>query len=111
MNSVLQCLANTQELREYFLNNNFQDDVNKINPLGMGGKLAEAFAQLMRLLWSGTHSSILPVMLMSMKATQFSECIQHDAQEFMMELLDGLHEDLNRVKNKPYMTESPDLDG
>ncbi len=28
-------------------------------------------------------------------------CSQHDAQEFLRFLLDGLHEDLNRVKVKP----------
>lgn len=114
MNSVLQCLVNTQELREYFLDFNFQQDINKDNPLGMGGKLAISFAILMKLLWSGTIPSHAPTKLksmMSMKANQFSGFAQHDAQEFMVELLDGLHEDLNRIKKKPYMAEPPDLDG
>ncbi|KAK3877709.1 hypothetical protein Pcinc_017596 [Petrolisthes cinctipes] len=114
MNSVLQCLANTQELREYFLDYNYQEEINKDNPLGMGGKLAGSFAQLMKVLWSGTQPSIAPMKLksmMSVKANQFSGFAQHDAQEFMVELLDGMHEDLNRVKKKPYMAEPPDLDG
>lgn len=114
MNSVLQCLVNTQELREYFLDFNIQHDINKDNPLGMGGKLAVSFANLMKLLWSGTIPSHAPTKLksmMSMKANQFSGFAQHDAQEFMVELLDGLHEDLNRIKKKPYMAEPPDLDG
>lgn len=34
---------------------------------------------------------------------------QHDSQEFLSFLLDGLHEDLNRVLEKPYM-EIPDFD-
>lgn len=61
----------------------------------MGGKLAASFAFLMKLLWSGAHSSHAPTKLksvMSMKANQFSGFAQHDAQEFMVELLDGLHE-------------------
>lgn len=61
----------------------------------MGGKLAGSFAQLMKLLWSGTQPSTAPMKLksmMSMKANQFSGFAQHDAQEFMVELLDGLHE-------------------
>lgn len=114
MNSVLQCLVNTQELREYFLDSNFQQDINKDNPLGMGGKLAVSFAILMKLLWSGSLRSHAPTKLksmMSMKANQFSGFAQHDAQEFMVELLDGLHEDLNRIKKKPYIAEPPDLDG
>ena len=28
---------------------------------------------------------------------------QHDSQELLTFLLDGLHEDLNRVKKKPYI--------
>lgn len=74
---------------------NIQQDINKDNPLGMGGKLAISFANLMKLLWSGTIPSHAPTKLksmMSMKANQFSGFAQHDAQEFMVELLDGLHE-------------------
>merc|ERR1739838_785177 len=114
MNSVLQCLINTRELREYFLDGNLQLDLNKDNPLGMGGKLAIAFAILMKLVWSGNFRSHAPTKLksmMSIKANQFSGFAQHDAQEFMVELLDGLHEDLNRIKKKPYIAEPPDLDG
>ena len=35
--------------------------------------------------------------VMSIKANQFSGFAQHDAQEFMVELLDGLHEVCYRV--------------
>lgn len=114
MNSVLQCLINTQELKGYFLDYNYHEEINKDNPLGMGGKLAVSFACLMKLLWSGSLPSHAPTKLkatMSLKANQFSGFAQHDAQEFMVELLDGLHEDLNRVKKKPYVAEPPDLDG
>ena len=48
--------------------------------------------------------------LIALKATQFTGFAQHDAQEFMAFLLDGLHEDLNRVKKKPY-TQTVDSDG
>ena len=36
MNSSLQCLSNTQELTNYFLNNEFLKDMNKSNLLGPG---------------------------------------------------------------------------
>lgn len=40
----------------------------------------------------------------------FSGYNQHDSSELITYLLDGLHEDLNRVINKPY-TETKDYDG
>ncbi|KAJ6363593.1 hypothetical protein OIU78_003715 [Salix suchowensis] len=43
-------------------------------------------------------------------APQFSGYNQHDSQELLAFLLDGLHEDLNRVKHKPYK-KSKDADG
>lgn len=36
-------------------------------------------------------------------APQFSGYQQHDSQELLTFLLDGLHEDLNRIKQKPYI--------
>ncbi|XP_043220870.1 ubiquitin carboxyl-terminal hydrolase 19-like isoform X2 [Amphibalanus amphitrite] len=105
LNSVIQCLANTRELRDYFADSLFQADINQHNPLGMKGQLALAFAVLMRVLWSGEHRSYNPHKLKALVAkrfTQFTGFAQHDAQEFMAFLLDGLHEDLNRVVEKPY---------
>jgi ubiquitin carboxyl-terminal hydrolase 4/11/15 len=34
---------------------------------------------------------------------------QHDSQEFLGFMLDGLHEDLNRVTEKPYVV-APETD-
>uniref|UniRef100_A0A6A7FSR5 ubiquitinyl hydrolase 1 n=2 Tax=Hirondellea gigas TaxID=1518452 RepID=A0A6A7FSR5_9CRUS len=116
MNSVLQTLLNTRELRDYFLSpvNYSQKELNTKNPLGQGGRLAVAFALLMKVAWNNQNRSFAPAKLkavMSLKANQFSGFAQHDAQEFMVELLDGLHEDLNRIKQKPYFAEPPELDG
>lgn len=41
---------------------------------------------------------------------QFNDFEQHDCQELLSFLLDGLHEDLNRVHLKPYV-ELKDSDG
>lgn len=40
-------------------------------------------------------------------APRFSGYQQHDSQELMIFLLDGLHEDLNRIKKKPYVEVQP----
>ena len=36
-------------------------------------------------------------------SSRFTDFQQHDSQEFLSFLLDGLHEDLNRVHTKPYV--------
>ncbi|XP_028265096.1 ubiquitin carboxyl-terminal hydrolase 19 isoform X2 [Parambassis ranga] len=113
MNSVIQSLSNTRELRDYFLDRAFEAEINCNNPLGTGGRLAIGFAVLLRALWKGTHHAFQPSKLKAIvasKASQFTGYAQHDAQEFMAFLLDGLHEDLNRIQNKPY-TETEDSDG
>lgn len=51
MNSSLQCIAHILPLMYYFISGKYKQDVNKDNPLGHGGELADAFADLCKLLW------------------------------------------------------------
>jgi len=51
MNSSIQSLAHTVPLMRKFLRRKYESDVNKDNPLGMNGELAEAFGSLMDKLW------------------------------------------------------------
>ncbi|CBY19998.1 unnamed protein product [Oikopleura dioica] len=53
MASVIQCLSNIPALRDYFLSQDFEADINGENPLGTGGKMANAFYYLLTQLWSG----------------------------------------------------------
>ncbi|KAK8512013.1 hypothetical protein V6N12_074697 [Hibiscus sabdariffa] len=112
MNSALQCLVHTPPLMEYFLKD-YKDEINTKNPLGMHGELAIAFGELLRKLCSAGRTAIAPRVFkgkLSRFAPQFSGYNQHDSQELLAFLLDGLHEDLNRVKQKPYI-EMKDSDG
>ncbi|VFQ79687.1 unnamed protein product [Cuscuta campestris] len=105
MNSALQCLVHTPKLVDYFLGD-FKKDLNFENPLGMSGKLALAFGDLVRKLWAPGARTVYPEIFKSTIASfapQFSGYNQHDSQEFLSFLLDGLHEDINRVKHKPYI--------
>eukprot|EP01084_Bolivina_argentea_P013555 25449_1 len=105
MNSILQCVSNTPHLRTFFTSGQYKPDINRTNPLGMKGELANEFAKLVSDVWSGNYKVIAPRSLkhkLSKFAPQFSGWQQHDSQEFLAFLLDGLHEDLNLVKSKPY---------
>jgi ubiquitin carboxyl-terminal hydrolase 4/11/15 len=99
MNSCLQCLSNTNPLTEYFLSNHFQPEINLQNPIGMKGKISVNYAKTLKGLWCETSNSYSPYILKSSIA-MFSGYSQHDSQEFLSFLLDGLHEDLNRVIKK-----------
>uniref|UniRef100_H2ZMQ6 Ubiquitin carboxyl-terminal hydrolase n=1 Tax=Ciona savignyi TaxID=51511 RepID=H2ZMQ6_CIOSA len=113
MNSALQCLSNVPAMTNYFKSNTYKKELNKTNPLGMGGKLAQAYAQLIQSIWSGDQSSFAPrefKMKVSQFAPRFSGYQQHDSQELFSFLVDGLHEDLNRISKKPYI-EMKEADG
>lgn len=104
MNAVLQMLVNNVELREFFLRDHYQLEINESNPLGSEGRLVRAFADFMHQMWNGRHKAIEPIQIKNIvaeKASQFANFAQHDAHEFLSFLLDGLHEDVNRVKKKP----------
>ncbi|MCL7028140.1 hypothetical protein MKW94_026715 [Papaver nudicaule] len=112
MNSAIQCLAHTPKLVDYFLGD-YSREVNRDNPLGMDGEVALAFGDLLRKLWAPGATPVAPRLFKSKLAhfaPQFSGFNQHDSQELLAFLLDGLHEDLNRVKSKPYV-EAKDAEG
>jgi len=106
LNSVLQCLNHIEPLAQYFLKGNYKGDLNKNNPLGSGGNVALAYSALLTDIWGGEYSALAPRQLKQTVANfapQFNNSYQHDSQEFCSFLMDGLHEDLNRVKDKPYV--------
>ncbi|KAF9929459.1 CSN-associated deubiquitinating enzyme Ubp12 [Linnemannia zychae] len=113
MNSALQCLSNTPDLTHYILAGAWRDELNLDNPLGMGGEVARAYANVIDKVWNGTNKVLSPrefKQTIGRFAPSFTGYHQHDSQELLAFLLDGLHEDLNRIKKKPY-TEVPDSNG
>ncbi|KAL0267099.1 UNVERIFIED_CONTAM: hypothetical protein PYX00_009454 [Menopon gallinae] len=113
MNAALQCVSNTQVLTQYFTSKMHLYELNRDNPLGMKGHIALRYADLIDNIWSGSSKTIAPLKLrwtIGKYAPRFNGFQQHDSQELLAFLLDGLHEDLNRVHDKPYL-ELKDSDG
>ena len=80
----------------------------RTNPLGSGGEVAEAFFILCRAMWVERFKQVAPRELKVMiahVAPYFTGSQQHDSQEFLMYFLDGLHEDLNRVRRCSCVTQ------
>ncbi|XP_069760275.1 ubiquitin carboxyl-terminal hydrolase 15-like isoform X4 [Narcine bancroftii] len=128
---LFKCLSNTPALTEYFLSDEYVDELNNDNLLGMKGEIANAYADLIKQMWSGKYSYVTPRAFKVSRnknirnrsrsrpsglssllchstqvgrfAPQFSGYQQQDSQELLAFLLDGLHEDLNRIRKKPYI--------
>ena len=106
MNSVLQCLSNTEPLVKFFLFEIYVNHINKKNTLGTRGRLAAAFAELLWDVWLGRARYVSPWDVKSWvarKAVQFQGFAQHDSQEMLSVLLETMHEDLNAISKKPYV--------
>jgi len=113
MNSVLQCLFQSGPFRSYFLRKRYEKDINLDNPLGWNGNVANSWGSLTEKIWGDKYKTVAPKSFkkaIGKVAPRFDGYQQQDSQEFLTFLLDGLHEDLNRIKNKP-ATENPESDG
>jgi ubiquitin C-terminal hydrolase len=75
MNAAVQCLSNARELRDYFLRKkiflllfklivfysidcSYLSEINRTNPLGMKGAMAEEFSNVIQNLWKGKYNYI-----------------------------------------------------
>ncbi|KAL7032777.1 hypothetical protein ACKWTF_007398 [Chironomus riparius] len=106
MNAALQVLFNTKPLTEYFKQNLHLFELNIHNKMSTKGHLTMRYAELLKEILSAQTRSIAPIKFrfsVSKFAPQFTNGMQHDSQELLAWLLDTLHEDLNRVTEKPYI--------
>ncbi|KAJ2744013.1 hypothetical protein GGI20_003313 [Coemansia sp. BCRC 34301] len=113
MNSALQCLGHFGDLTRYFVSQVYRHELNRDNPLGMKGAVASAYGRLVNGMWEIGRGAYAPrafKQTIAQWAPQFRGYNQQDAPEFLAFLLDGLHEDLNRIVHKPYI-EVPDANG
>ena len=104
LNSSLQCLLHTRPFVAALLAGRHRADVNVRNPLGTGGELVGAFEALVKQIWSNESQSVAPrrfKQVLSKHRSQFYGYQQQDAQEAAIAVLDCLHEDLNRIREKP----------
>ncbi|CAG0912588.1 unnamed protein product [Notodromas monacha] len=102
MNSIIQCLTYSQPLLEYVIEEKYLNEISSKSR--MEGSIVKAFGSLVMELWRDKGSYVNPghfKKCVAKFAPRFMGYDQQDAQEFLRYLLDGLHEDLNRVIIKP----------
>ena len=86
-------------------------ELNPQNPLAHNGAVAKSYAALLKEMYSPNALSAFTPRnfknIIGKYGPSFSGYQQQDSQEFLLFLLDGLQEDLNRIHKKPYI-EKPD---
>ncbi|CAD5223951.1 unnamed protein product [Bursaphelenchus okinawaensis] len=110
MNATLQALFNTPNMRHFFSEDKFLDYVNVYNKRGTGGVMASCFSAMIVVMWSGNYKAISTLRfteVFSKTCPDLCDGQQHDAQEFLVFLLDALHEDtipvmLDKVMEQNY---------
>ena len=109
MNAVIQCLSNTNQLAEYFVTDQYKNDINRqkssSRKFGTNGDVTEQFAVLLKCLWNSQYDPRVTAFfkeVIGSHASQYQGTSQHDAQEFFLWLLDNVHEDLNQAGKKKY---------
>eukprot|EP00929_Paragymnodinium_shiwhaense_P013945 TRINITY_DN121797_c0_g1_i1.p1 TRINITY_DN121797_c0_g1~~TRINITY_DN121797_c0_g1_i1.p1 ORF type:complete len:984 (+),score=216.28 TRINITY_DN121797_c0_g1_i1:101-2953(+) len=113
MNSSIQCLANVPQMRQFFLSPAYRDDLND-SAYKTKGKLAEAYAQLLDKMWQPQTVQVAPRNFkwqIGQFAEQFAGYGQQDSMEFIEYVLDGLKEDVNRIKGQKPFVELKEADG
>ncbi|KAM6980599.1 ubiquitin carboxyl-terminal hydrolase 50-like [Aplochiton taeniatus] len=98
MNAVLQCLCSTVPLVENLLGQKTRKERVKCE-----GTVAMVFVRLLDELWLGQSLTCGPEEVRSMVCSlhsQFDNYSQQDAQELLLFLLNALHDDLKKVKER-----------
>lgn len=115
MNAVIQCLSNTDLFAEYFVADFYKIDRKKhckVNSRtgATRGEVTEQLAGLLKSLWSlRSHSDAASRFkhVVCKYGPQYQGSAQHDAQEFLLWLLDLIHEELNLSPRKPQKKSIP----
>ncbi|KAM7089219.1 ubiquitin carboxyl-terminal hydrolase 43 [Ciconia maguari] len=109
MNAVVQCLSNTAPLAEFLA-------LGRYRARGARAEVTHRLAALVRALWTRDYTPQLSAEfknIVSKHSSQFRGNAQHDALEFLLWLLDRMHEDLGAASpaQQSRVPEEPGEDG
>ena len=127
-NSVIQVLSQIFQLSIFFITGEYKQFINKNNEMGSEGIIVREFAKVIKVLWTNRNVVIQDfkindqikkayyydqeksyemkqVMIYLLDSISKNNCLyngyeQHDCIEFMIYLIDIIHEDLNQADRK-----------
>lgn len=104
MNSALQCMRSIKELTRFFQNFFDKSKLNINNAIGTGSFLTMAYINFLNNMNYCDKKYYSPKYFkyaIGLIDERYSDYDQQDTHEFMTFLIDSIHEDLNKVINKP----------
>ena len=112
MNAIIQCLNTNSAFRELLLKKTYT--INPQSTLGSGGVIVKAFGTLLEELWSNQFQAFAPVAFRKSFGNfkpEFAWSNQQDAHDFLVHLIQVLHEDMNcGAKLGPYRARGESFD-
>jgi len=107
MNTIIQCLSSTDTFTEYFIKRRFKDALSTKGLKKLvgsnKGEVSEQLANLLESLWSGHYNAEVSAQfknVVSKYNAQYKGNSQHDAQEFLLWLLDRINEEIHQNGKK-----------
>ena len=104
INSILQILSNTPELMFYYISGLYKKDIKipQVKKKGyVPGKLSDEFANILNKMWLENKKVVNPQDIKYAIADlnyAFNNNNQQDSSEFLLSLLNSLHDEINREK-------------
>ncbi|OHS95813.1 Ubiquitin carboxyl-terminal hydrolase 2 [Tritrichomonas foetus] len=103
-NSVIQCIVRIPPLVNLFLSKRYKSNLNKRNRLSSGGEISNGFYDLLMRLSVNNPKDVRWIDPSKFRSvfvkfySRFDGYDEQDAQEFLLSLIDGLHEDMNSAR-------------
>ncbi|CAF1157842.1 unnamed protein product [Adineta steineri] len=115
INAIVQCLCHTEQLALYILRKGYEIDMRNIknaihdyqhssSPQPLGFKVTKSFVQIFQALWNNSSNTTSKLSydfksIIGNLNRQYSGNEQNDAQEFLLFLINTIHDELNLVSN------------
>ncbi|UJR22199.1 hypothetical protein I4U23_025263 [Adineta vaga] len=110
INAIVHCLCHTEQLASYILQKNYETDIRNIknaihdysttSQQALGFKVTKIFAQIFQALWNNSSNTTSKLLydfktILGNLNKQYSGNEQNDAQEFLLFLINTIHDELN----------------
>ena len=115
INAIVQCLCHTEQLASYILQKTYETDIRNIKNAVVDNsnttqqstnfKVTKTFVQIFQTLWNNSSNTTSKILydfksIIGNLNKQYSGNEQNDAQEFLLFLINTIHDELNLATTK-----------